>query len=95
MCGVTGIFDCRDRRAIARELLARMNDSQFHRGPDQGGLHTEPGVGLGHRRLSIIDLSGGAQPLFNEDETVVVVYNGEIYNFQELSEELKAAGHCF
>ena len=95
MCGVTGIFDCRDRREIGRDLLARMNDSQFHRGPDQGGLHTEPGVGLGHRRLSIIDLSGGAQPLFNEDETVVVVYNGEIYNFQELSEELKAAGHCF
>lgn len=95
MCGVTGIFDYQGRRAPARELLSRMNDSQFHRGPDQGGLHIEPGVGLGHRRLSIIDLSGGAQPLFNEDQTVVVVYNGEIYNFQGLSDELKAAGHCF
>ncbi len=95
MCGLTGIFDCQGRREIGRDLLARMNDSQYHRGPDQGGLHTEPGVGLGHRRLSIIDLSGGAQPLFNEDETVVVVYNGEIYNFQSISEELKAAGHIF
>ena len=93
MCGVTGIFDCQGGREIDRALLARMNDSQFHRGPDQGGLHTEPGVGLGHRRLSIIDLSGGAQPLFNEDHSVVVVYNGEIYNFQGLSDELKAAGH--
>ncbi len=95
MCGVTGIFDCQGGREIDRALLARMNDSQFHRGPDQGGLHTEPGVGLGHRRLSIIDLSGGAQPLFNEDHSVVVVYNGEIYNFQGLSDELKAAGHVF
>jgi asparagine synthase (glutamine-hydrolysing) len=72
-----------------------MNDSQFHRGPDQGALHIEPGVGFGHRRLAIIDLSGGAQPLFNEDRSVVVVYNGEIYNFADLSEELKAAGHFF
>lgn len=95
MCGITGVFDCGGRRAIDRNLLGRMNESQRHRGPDQGGLHIEPGVGLGHRRLSIIDLSGGAQPLFNEDETVVVVFNGEIYNFQALSEELKAAGHVF
>ncbi len=95
MCGVTGIFDCRGRRAVSRELLVRMNDSQFHRGPDQGGVHLEPGVGLGHRRLSIIDLSGGTQPLFNEDSSVVVVFNGEIYNFQGLAEELKTAGHRF
>jgi len=72
-----------------------MNETQFHRGPDEGGLHTEPGVGLGHRRLSIIDLSSGQQPLFNEDHSVVVTYNGEIYNFQELSNELKACGHVF
>ena len=72
-----------------------MNETQFHRGPDEGGLHTEPGVGLGHRRLSIIDLSSGQQPLFNEDKTVVVVYNGEIYNFQELAIELKRCGHSF
>jgi asparagine synthase (glutamine-hydrolysing) len=95
MCGITGIFDCSGRRDPPRDLLTRMNDSQLHRGPDQGGLHFEPGVGFGHRRLSIIDLSGGAQPLFNEDETVVVVFNGEIYNFPDLTDELKAAGHRF
>jgi len=95
MCGLVGIFDSRERRQIDEALLGRMNESQFHRGPDEGGLHIEPGVGLGHRRLSIIDLSTGQQPLFNEDKSVVVVYNGEIYNFQSLHEELAAAGHKF
>ncbi|WP_078119632.1 XrtA/PEP-CTERM system amidotransferase [Thiosocius teredinicola] len=95
MCGLVGIFDTRSRRDIDRALLERMNERQFHRGPDEGGLHLEPGVGLGHRRLSIIDLSSGQQPLFNEDQTVVVVYNGEIYNFGGLAEELKALGHTF
>ncbi len=95
MCGITGIFDTRDSREIPRDLLHRMNETQFHRGPDEGGLHLEPGVGLGHRRLSIIDLSTGQQPLFNEDGSVVVVFNGEIYNFQELVPELQALGHTF
>lgn len=95
MCGITGIFDPAGGSEISRALLAEMNESQFHRGPDEGGIHTEPGLGLGHRRLSIIDLSAGQQPLFNEDGSVVVAYNGEIYNFQGLSEELKAAGHRF
>ncbi len=95
MCGITGIFDTRQRRDIDRDLLQRMNESQHHRGPDEGGLHVEPGVGLGHRRLSIIDLSTGQQPLFNEDGSVVVVFNGEIYNFQELVPELEALGHVF
>jgi len=72
-----------------------MNETQFHRGPDEGGTHIEPGVGLGHRRLSIIDLSSGKQPMPNENETVWVSFNGEIYNFPELSDELKAAGHIF
>ena len=72
-----------------------MNDTLVHRGPDGEGFHFEPGVGLGHRRLSIIDLEGGKQPLYNEDETVVVTYNGEIYNFQFLMEELTRAGHVF
>jgi asparagine synthase (glutamine-hydrolysing) len=72
-----------------------MNDRQSHRGPDQSGLHVEPGLGLGHRRLSIIDLSGGRQPLYNEDGTVVVVFNGEIYNFMQLATELQRAGHRF
>ena len=95
MCGITGIFDTRSRREVNRDLLHRMNESQHHRGPDEGGLHLEPGVGLGHRRLSIIDLSTGQQPLFNEDGSVVVVFNGEIYNFQELVPELEALGHVF
>ena len=72
-----------------------MNDSQAHRGPDGEGLHLEPGVGLGHRRLSIIDIATGQQPLFNEDGSVVVVFNGEIYNYQELIPELQALGHVF
>src|SRR5574340_816000 len=95
MCGITGIFDTRGAGEISRELLHRMNETQFHRGPDEGGLHLEPGVGLGHRRLSIIDLSTGQQPLFNEDGSVVVVFNGEIYNFQQLVPELEALGHSF
>jgi asparagine synthase (glutamine-hydrolysing) len=95
VCGLVGIIDIRDKRPINDELLTRMNQTQLHRGPDEGGIHTEPGLGLGHRRLSIIDLSSGHQPLFNEDGSVVVVYNGEIYNFQELAKELQAAGHVF
>mgnify|MGYP000010470948 FL=1 len=95
MCGITGIFDTRGKRDIDRAVLNRMNEAQFHRGPDEGGLHLEPGVGLGHRRLSIIDLSTGQQPLFNEDGSVAVVFNGEIYNFQELVPELEALGHVF
>ena len=95
MCGITGIFDTRGRREIDRAVLNRMNESQHHRGPDEGGLHVEPGVGLAHRRLSIIDLSTGQQPLYNEDGRVCVVFNGEIYNFQQLIPELQALGHVF
>ncbi|MGZ5817729.1 MAG: asparagine synthetase B, partial [Burkholderiaceae bacterium] len=95
MCGIVGIFDMRGERAIDRQLLDRMNETQYHRGPVEGGLHIEPGLGFGHRRLSIIDLSSGQQPLFNEDHSVVVVFNGEIYNFQELMEELLKLGHTF
>jgi len=95
MCGIAGIVDTRGLRPIDQGLLARMTDSLSHRGPDDAGFHLGPGVGLGHRRLSIIDLSGGHQPLYNESRSVVVVYNGEIYNFQELAEQLIAAGHHF
>ena len=95
MCGITGIFDTRGKSEIDRSVLHRMNESQFHRGPDEGGLHVEAGVGLGHRRLSIIDLSTGQQPLYNEDGSVCVVFNGEIYNYQELIPELQALGHVF
>jgi len=95
MCGITGIFDYRGRGDPDRRLLRRMTSVLSHRGPDGDGFYYAPGVGLGHRRLAIIDLSGGDQPLFNEDGTVCVVFNGEIYNFQELMAELLALGHVF
>jgi len=95
MCGIVGIMDVAGARAIDRDLVSKLNETQHHRGPDEVGLHIEPGVGLGHRRLSIIDLSTGQQPLFNEDGSVVVVYNGEIYNYRELIAELTALGHAF
>jgi asparagine synthase (glutamine-hydrolysing) len=95
MCGIAGIIDLRGGRDIDPALLSKMNEAQHHRGPDEGGIHVEPGVGLAHRRLSIIDLSSGQQPLFNEDGSVVVVYNGEIYNFQDLTKELIEKGHVF
>src|SRR3954447_15961445 len=95
MCGIVGIMDTRGRREILRNVLTRMNETQHHRGPDEVGLHVEAGLGLGHRRLSIIDLSTGQQPLYNEDRSVVVIFNGEIYNYQELIPELCALGHTF
>lgn len=95
MCGITGILDIYGKRLIDRNILDRMNESQHHRGPDEGGLYLEPGVGLGHRRLSIIDLKTGQQPLYNEDGSVVVVFNGEIYNYRDLLPELRGLGHVF
>jgi asparagine synthase (glutamine-hydrolysing) len=95
VCGIVGVFDLRGRREVSRDLLDRMNETQHHRGPDEGALHVEPGLGLGHRRLSIIDLSTGQQPMFNEDGSVVVIYNGEIYNYQSLIQELTQLGHTF
>ena len=95
MCGITGLFDTRSKRPVDEAALRRMNASQQHRGPDEGSLHIEPGLGFGHRRLAIIDVSTGQQPLFNEDGSVVVVFNGEIYNYQELIPELQALGHVF
>jgi asparagine synthase (glutamine-hydrolysing) len=95
MCGIAGVFDIKGRRTFDEALLQRMNEVQLHRGPDEGGRHLEPGLGLAHRRLSIIDLSSGQQPLSNEDGSVIVVYNGEIYNFPELTQELVALGHSF
>jgi asparagine synthase (glutamine-hydrolysing) len=95
VCGITGIFDTRGRREIDRGVLVRMNESQHHRGPDEVGVHVEPGLGLGHRRLSIIDLSTGQQPLYNADGSVCIVYNGEVYNYQALIAELTALGYAF
>lgn len=95
MCGIVGIFDIHGSSEIDRDLLSRMNESQFHRGPDEGGLHTEPGLGFGHRRLSIIDLSSGQQPMHSQDGNVVLTYNGEVYNFPALRQELEALGFVF
>ena len=95
MCGIVGLMDTRAKREIPPALLARLNETQRHRGPDADGLHCEAGLGLGHKRLSIIDLSTGQQPLYNEDRSVVVVFNGEIYNYQELIPELTRLGHAF
>ncbi len=95
MCGVAGIFDYRGHSDTDRALLRRMTDILGHRGPDGDGFHFAPGVGLGHRRLAIVDLATGDQPLFNEDRTICVIYNGEIYNFQPLMAKLMALGHVF
>ena len=95
MCGIVGLFDIHNKSDIDKQQLERMNQTQVHRGPNEGDLYTEPGIGLGHRRLSIIDVSSGQQPLFNEDGSVVVVFNGEIYNFKTLVKELTALGHSF
>ena len=95
MCGISGVFDLRGKRNIDQSQLKALNRSQAHRGPDGEGYHFEPGVGLGHRRLAIIDLEGGAQPMFNEDESVAVTFNGEIYNFMEICDLLRSRGHVF
>ncbi|MDR4513127.1 XrtA/PEP-CTERM system amidotransferase [Nitrosomonas sp.] len=95
MCGIVGLFDTRGNNEIDRQLLVQMNQTQVHRGPDEGEVYTEPGLGLGHRRLSIMDVASGQQPLFNEDGSVVVVFNGEIYNYQKLAKQLTEAGHRF
>ena len=95
MCGIVGIFDLKEKREINRELLSRMNESQHHRGPDEGNIHIEAGLGFGHRRLSIIDLSSGQQPMISADKNVVLTYNGEVYNFLDLKKELEELGYYF
>lgn len=95
MCGIYGMIDFERRGAPMEPLLARMGGVIEHRGPDDAGQYIGRGIGLGMRRLSIIDVAGGHQPLTNEDETVWVVLNGEIYNFQKLRSELEKKGHRF
>jgi asparagine synthase (glutamine-hydrolysing) len=89
------MFDTRGARPIDPVLLKRMNETQHHRGPDEGDIYTEPGVGFGHRRLSVIDIASGQQPMFNATGDVGVVFNGEIYNYPELTTELEALGFVF
>jgi asparagine synthase (glutamine-hydrolysing) len=103
MCGIAGFVESAGRAAAANQarmdvefnLVHRMCDVIRHRGPDDEGIHVEPGVGLGMRRLSIIDLAGGRQPIHNEARTVWVVFNGEIYNYRQLRAELESLGHRF
>src|SRR6185437_10466162 len=95
MCGIAGFLnlDCSQERA--EELIDRMCQVIRHRGPDDQGTWADNGVALGMRRLAIIDLSGGHQPIYNEDRSVLVVFNGEIYNYKQLQQELQARGHHF
>ena len=95
MCGITGIFEFHRKEGISRDLVHRMNETIVHRGPDDEGIYVGPGIGLGFRRLSIIDLAGGHQPISNEDGRIWVMLNGEIYNYPELRKDLESRGHRF
>src|SRR5918993_2378172 len=97
MCGIGGFFGLHLPDGDASALLSRMIGAIRHRGPDEQGLHVDAdsGTGLGHARLSIIDLATGQQPMSNEDGTVWVTFNGEIFNYVELHEDLAARGHTF
>lgn len=95
MCGICGVFEYKRTTDIEPDLVHRMNQTMIHRGPDDGGVFVGPGIGLGHRRLSIIDLAGGHQPMCNEDESIWVLLNGEIYNYTELRHQLLHRGHKF
>ncbi len=95
MCGICGIYNFKKNKPISKNILESMNNTMIHRGPDEGGLYIDKYIGLGHRRLSIIDLQKGKQPMSNEDRTVWVTYNGEIYNYKDLKDLLLKKGHKF
>ena len=95
MCGIAGQFNFLRREPVERETIVRMARSIAHRGPDDEGYFISGPVGLGFRRLSIIDLAGGHQPMSDAEETVWVIFNGEIYNYRELRAELQGKGHQF
>jgi asparagine synthase (glutamine-hydrolysing) len=95
MCGIAGQFNFQRREPVKRETIVRMARSIAHRGPDDEGFFIDGPVGLGFRRLSIIDLAGGHQPMSNTEETVWIIFNGEIYNYKELRAELLSKGHQF
>ncbi len=95
MCGIAGIVQTHPEAAVNEAAIHRMCEAIVHRGPDDEGIFVKAGVGLGMRRLSIIDLAGGHQPVFNEDKSIWIVFNGEIYNFPELRAELEKRGHRF
>ncbi len=95
MCGIAGVVSTTRESNITEALVHHMCEQIVYRGPDDEGLYVADGAGLGMRRLSIIDLSGGHQPVFNEDRSAWIVFNGEIYNFPELRPELESRGHRF
>jgi len=95
MCGICGQFYYKENHPVSIQKLKRMTDSITHRGPDDEGYHISDSIGLGFRRLSIIDLSGGHQPMSDQEKNVWVIFNGEIYNFPELKKELEGYGHIF
>ncbi|MXP42398.1 amidotransferase 1, exosortase A system-associated [Altererythrobacter soli] len=95
MCGIAGIFHCGTIKPVDPARVERMSNALAHRGPDGSGVWTAPGVGLGHRRLSIIDLEGSPQPMHSADQRAVIVFNGEIYNYRELRRELAGLGAQF
>src|SRR5918995_3130246 len=95
MCGITGIVAADQLDAEARLLVPRMRDVIAHRGPDDAGLFVDDRAALGHRRLSIVDLAAGHQPLANENETIWIVFNGEIYNHADVRPGLESAGHRY
>jgi asparagine synthase (glutamine-hydrolysing) len=96
MCGINGIaYSTRSGRTVSRDLLERMRDVITHRGPDDEGIFIDHNIGLGHRRLSIVDVAAGHQPMTNEDSTLHIIYNGEIYNHADYRESLEARGHVY
>ena len=95
MCGIAGIVSAEPLAQDDNARAIAMRDVLSYRGPDGAGLHTDTHAALAHRRLSIIDLEGGHQPLSNEDESVWIVYNGEVYNFEDLNDRYLASGHSF
>src|SRR5262249_49365278 len=95
MCGIAGIVDLTSRRPLPEGILAAMADALIHRGPDEDGYLERPGLGLASRRLSIIGLADGRQPISNEDQSVTVVYNGELFDYREMRAELEGRGHSF
>ena len=95
MCGIAGIFHMHTAKPVDPARVRAMTDAQAHRGPDGEGVWTAPGVGLGHRRLAIIDVAGSPQPMATEDGRLTITYNGEVYNFAEIRGELESLGHVF
>ena len=95
MCGIAGIFRAGLEVPVEPSAIRAMAATLVHRGPDGEGVHVGPGYGLGHRRLAIVDIAQGAQPMSNHDGSMWVTYNGEIYDFSEMMDDLKAAGHIF